>query len=262
MLTKTSKILTKSGIPLRLGSIGNGIKLMGDNDYVNVPHHSSFDFGIADDFSVYLLFKMNSLVNASNILIGKRENLGGANYRGWAINAVGNSTSNNFLRFQFADGSLLKEVRSPANSINITDTYGACFVKSGTNASNWKIYINNHENQTMTFNQTLTNIKNTLALTIGQIENAFYLNGNIWNTLVFNKALSQAEASQLTSSYGTILKNLKTNLVLGLPFYEKTGTTAKDISQYNHPATLVGFANTSLGVNNQHIDKSGNGITV
>jgi hypothetical protein len=261
MLTSGGEILTRAGNPLRYGSIGNGVKLIGaDSSYVNIPHNAVIDFQQTDNFSFYFLFRIRSYIGLNNLLLSKREVVVGGN-RGFTINLGGSSFRS--IIFALTDGANQKRIATGLNITNTNIMYSLCVVKNTTSASGFKIYLDKIEIPvTVELDNTLTNIKNTLPMLLGQVDNANYTNIDIHKTITFNKALSQAEVNQLSDSYGCNIRGLSTNIVVDLPFQEKTGTTVKDISASNLSVTLVNFVNTALGVNNQHIDKNGNGITV
>lgn len=263
MLTKGGEILTRAGNPLRYGSIGNGIKtILTDSSYANIPHGASINFNIGNDFSFYILLNPRSLTNLNNVIVSKRETLGGGQYRGILIDAVGTTAKR--LYFQLSDGASLIQVFSPIDSLAVGKLSSICIVKSTTNPNNFKIYTDKAEGQAVLTNTgVFTNIQNLLAMTIGgSVPSSIYASFNFFRFMVFDKALSQAEVSQLSDSYGNDISGISTNIVVNIPFQEKTGTNVKDLSIYNHAVTLVNFANTALGVSNQHIDKNGNGITV
>jgi hypothetical protein len=234
-------------------SLGEGLKFNGVNNYIDLGNIANFT--VNDSFSISLIFKTN-FNNGFNAIYS----------RGDTGFGIGIFLFNNLL------GVFLKQDNSNfiqlVTQINYNELTYIVFTKDNTISVNGcNIY---NQSQLDTSNKTEVGVINTfnnssLPLNIGRYSNfgTFYCNFDLYDLKIFNKALSQAEATEDFESKGqSILPTAINNLVAWYPIQEQEGFDIKDKSPNNLDGVMVNYsiADVTVGINNKRIDEDGNPI--
>jgi len=184
-------------------SSGNGGSLSFDgvDDYTLLGNISQLQFERTDSFSCSC-FTINKDINAVALsIIGNSQTAPG--YKGWTFNFFNRSVlkSNAICLALYSIGATnYLEVQTAPNSITANLWYHVAFTYIGNSISSGiNLYINGINQSTIVSSNSLTSsIKGTENLYIGSRGAGVgqYLNGNISNLQVYNRALSASEISQ------------------------------------------------------------------
>jgi len=244
-------------------SVGEGLKFDGVNDYVSLGN--ILDFNISSEFSINIIFKAFDLTVfnlRSRRLFSKILDVAG-NAFGYNIAVTINQI---FIEFIQGSGNYMQI--QALHTFNINQLYNITLIKrTGIGISNIDFYVDGILKNTIILGSSgivtsFSNIGNTIVGAYCGSTTTGIFNGLIFDTKVFNKALTQEEVTELYIKQGKIVPaTVIDNLQLDMRFDDKSGTIAKDQSGNVYNGTLTNFTNTSLGVNNSWVDKYGNSIT-
>jgi hypothetical protein len=185
-----------NGTGFGTGQFGQqAFKLNGTNQYVSVPNSPAWDFG-SNPFTIALWANFNAISNRAfsaggNLFIGDDNGLGDQNK--WFFSYL-------------SDGSLGFHINSPSlGPIFLTSP-----VQLPVNTGEWNLFAVTKSGNTYTFYEngsSLGSVTNPNAipspsanLTIGQAENAGYIDGLLQNVQIYNQALSAAQIEQLAAA--------------------------------------------------------------
>jgi len=244
--------------------IAGGLKTDGVNDYVKSTNNCPLlAFLVNAEFSISVI--STYAVNSYNVFYVFGNNFPSSGvidfsqfdneHRIW-LNICQISPSNRmYLGFNY-NPLLLQAV----NNFTIVKT-------TSLNANGVKCYLNGIEltSKFIEHNtlRSMSYIDNNYR--IGSYESTYVTSQIIYDLKVFNKELTQQEATELYLKKGQIIPSSipQSNVILDMRFDDKSGTIAKDQSGNNYHGTLVNYAvgTTDLGVNNSWKNKYGNAIT-
>lgn len=231
--------------------IGNGLKYDGTNDYVTV---SDVPFRLSN--GTFCCFAKKTTISNTNIyypLVVKQHRTGlfilNGNLLTYDFNAGANRNTN------------FNVINNNVNFFVITFEN----LDSASPSNNAKIYYNG--NLLLTTTQKQFGPNNNLEIGGGGGGNGGtanqYFDGIIYDTKIFDKALTQAEIDNLYNFKGNIIPSTaQANLVANYSFNQKSGTTLIDSSGNSNNGTLTNFANTTASAGNAWVDSNGNPITV
>lgn len=224
-------------------AFNNCLDFDGVNDYVDLANNAAYAFG-SNDFSVSLWVKFDVL---PTVAIPQRflSKSTAANDFGWRIGALNTG-------FSFGSLSAGGEQRVNHNVTLATGIwYHVVFVRVGTTASNWLVYVNGSSTgTTVALNTAIQNFTNTETINLGRSKfsgGRFFLNGKLDEIIIFNKALSSTEVAQLyDSGSGGCISTALLSSVVGLWLLDESlspgGTnTADDSSATNNDGILTNF---------------------
>ena len=218
------------------GKLGPAGKFNGSDDYVNIPHNSSFN---VTDFTVSLWLYYNGTGAAGKAywtLINKNENSGSGNYDPFHLWV---DASTKYLNARVGnESSAVGLVASTA--VNDNKWHFATLSRSGTNIY---LYLDGIQKDTTTLSGSTTNSGALILGNWGQYGS--YFNGSIDQVQIFNYARTPA---QIAWDYNQGLP------VAWYKFDDCEGTTAKDemfsTSSNNNGTLTVGATGTQTSAGN------------
>lgn len=255
----TNNVLTKGNTNLiTVNRIGNGLKTDGVDDFISTPYSPLFDFEYTDSFSFSIWFRAANNPNpVFNGLIDKSS--GGSIIGGYGFGYYPNGRIELSLTYNSFNGFYYRW--SDVGQINSNVLYHLVGTWSNQVGN---IYLNN-QNLTTTPLGTLKliSIKGTETLLhFGNKNNINYFsNSTIYDSKIFNKALSAIEVAQLYNSWGNNISGLEANLVANYNFNQKSGTQLLDSSPNQLHGTLTNFGTTSNLGGGAWVNSLGNTIT-
>ncbi len=184
------------------GKVNNAVLLDSDDDSVNIPNESDFDFERTDAFSLAAWFYRLSNDGTEDDIIEKFD---GDGY--WLYYP----TASDDLYFGMNDSGLALSIYAedimPGEWHHVVATYDG-----SSNASGATLYINGVEHSTIIAEDDLSgSILNNSPLTIGNEAPSAYagFNGKIDDVRIYNHALSATEVGELycTSTPGKVIYN-------------------------------------------------------
>jgi hypothetical protein len=224
-------IIGGSGNNMIIGTKGKGqgwaMDFDGTSDYVEVPDDDNFNIDNSD-LSVEFWFKSFNLGGAG--FVSKKEN---DSLPGWVIwtRAVEPHT----VKWRGDDGTL-KDFDLGWTGADYEDgKWHQVVVVYSESDTSIKAYLDNSLTAE-SLNYSLEDAANTRALTIGFAETwPQYLNGQIDDVRIYNRALSETEVTDLYYK-----KDITNGLVGHWKFNEGSGSTAYDSSGNGNHGTIYG----------------------
>lgn len=193
---------------------GNMLTFDGSNDYVSIPHHSSYDPG-ANGLSLSFYTKSSAAAEGS-ILITNGTHLS------WYLQVSGTKLYAYF-------SALSTAITSNAVVINDNTWHHVVVTWNGTK---FQLYVDGVLDTTQSPTGTANGSSNPLR--IGSLVDTQYFAGNIADVRVFNRGLSGTEANRLYNGDTSITSGL----VGGFGLKEGTGQVVGDSSGTANPGTL------------------------
>ena len=173
-----------------VGQVDNAFDFDGIDDYVEIPHSSSLDFDIGDDFTVNMWLKMTSPVSFDSI-ISKAQNI---NAIGWDI-----TNNGNYATFFLREGVNNGIWRRPNIAFNADSNWHLwSFVwegSAGYSDTNMHIYRDGVECSYLSskVQGTITTLHNTLPVMIGRDGDGTYADMSADEVAIFSRALTGSE---------------------------------------------------------------------
>jgi hypothetical protein len=167
---------------------GGSIVFDGSNDYVQVINGYTNTLNNNNNWSVSFWFKANSLSN-NPVLLGPE--VGQLNYYDLFLEVGTNS-----IYFAAGGGSGANYLFNLSVSLAINRIYNIVYIKTGITTG--KVFLNGIEVTLSALGTGLGSMPNSNAdFRIGAFkQGSFFLNGNIYQTLIYNKSLSTTEVLQ------------------------------------------------------------------
>lgn len=167
---------------------GGSIVFDGSNDYVTIPNGYTNIMKNNNNWTVSFWFKASNLAN-SPVLLGPE--VGQLSYFDLIL-----EVGSNAIYFSAGGGSIANYLQNTSTPIVINTIYNVVFIKTGTTTG--KVYVNGNEIALSTVGSGLKAMPDTTAdFRLGAFnQGSFYLNGNIYNTSMYNRSLSSTEVQQ------------------------------------------------------------------
>lgn len=246
--TLTNMTTRSSATP---GKIGQGLKLDGVNDYVDLGTGTLGIPAGATSISVSTWVKLNAFGAGGTypVIVGKSSAL--SPYGGWQLNTNQDSGT----KFDFAaniSGAWSSVIINGSGSQNYLPGkwYHVVGVYNGTI---FTVYVNGVVDGTASVSGTIQYQDSASGLHIGK--NPAYphfINGIVDDVRVYNKALTLKEVQALYKAGGGVVQYVapKSDLIGHWTFdaQNMTNATATDISGSGNNGTLVNMTNTSNGI--------------
>ena len=233
---------------------GNGLKFSG-NDKITF----GVNIELLNNKTIFAIVKPHSMVGndyQAGVIIDNEK----TNYtRQWALFAQCDLINTNFF-FQYVTSvnNILGMYGPPIP--NRTNPFIVCFTEINNVC---RIYVDGN----VYYPNTVYPAQSPLSGAFTQIAMLYYgggiydYKGEIYDIKLFNRGLTESEVKLLTIKEGQIIPSTAiANCIANWNFENKAGTILTDKSVSNYTGTLSGL-NTTLGVNNDWIDKYGNSIT-
>jgi len=165
-----------------LGKVAQAFNFDGVNDYVKVPDSSAFDFQ-SGDFGISFWFKISTL-GTTNDIFNKENNQ-------W-IAAVVNSSNQLQVVAATTCGTWAINISS-VSTVQANTWYQGIITRSG---SSFKVYLNGVQEASATISSAIC--KGSDSLYFGSLQSlGRYFTGSIDEPRIYNRALSQAEVTNL-----------------------------------------------------------------
>lgn len=141
-----------------------------------------------------------------------------ASRRGWAI---GEGDSSNLIQVQQSDGTAAYQVQNFAATQNLNQIYHKTFVVNRAVGSATSVYLNGTLVGTASSSLLTGSFYTPGSENDSQFGNVagWKMNGNIYNVLIYNRALTDAEVKQNYNYFGTRFTGIATNT----PDYVRSG---------------------------------------
>ena len=195
-LVSTNNGTLQGGATYSSGEVAQAFDLDGNSGYVQVPDNDSWAFG-NNDFTIEFWVNFLDLPEYDSLYYPDAI---------FVANDEGPYDVNKWI-FDLGDGVLTLLVDGPANGLyfigqapfspDMNTWYHLALTREGTNIN---IYVNGVPAGTDTLNTPIPNANG--PLTIGQAEGLGYVNGQIDEMTIYNRALSGSEISAIYSSGG------------------------------------------------------------
>ena len=169
-------------------SMGGNIVFDGSNDYISIIDGYTNIIKNNNNWTVSLWFKANDLSNYPVLLsVGT----GQLSYYDLFLEVGPNQ-----VYFAAGGGAGVNFLYNPSTTLTTNTIYNITFIKTGTTTG--KVYVNGSEISLITFGTGLGAMPNSNAdFKIGDFKSSGYtLNGNIYQTLIYNRSLSSTEILQ------------------------------------------------------------------
>jgi hypothetical protein len=179
--------LVGAGATFNSGNIGN-IALNGSSGYITCGNPSSLAFLNRDPFTLQVTFKYKSF--AADVYPGIIARTNVSNRSGYYLSVLPTAYSGGgvgFERFRNGVGA------SGIYHLGVIPNNSICILTATYDGTNMVLYSNgqNVASTTSTFNTT-----NDTNFYIGVTQTTYFLNTNIYNVCVYNRALTENEALQ------------------------------------------------------------------
>jgi hypothetical protein len=234
-----------------------GLKFDGVNDSVLVTNTASLNL-INPEFTMAFTFNPSTILTLQNICS-----------KGVAAARLYNVTLNgNVLVFGYGTGFSAADyyIQIPYTTPNVTKQI--VWVKPDNNATNGQIYVDGVLTPHTVISNTLVTILagNNGRTMIGDFPDGYFagvapFNGIMYDLKIFNTDL---QGDNLTDIFdGIINPAVQANCVLNIPFSDKEGYVALDLTSNNNDGALSNYtlADVTKGVSNKWVDKNGNPVT-